>query len=60
MNAYIELLQIQEILSVIDAKVLGKLDHVFVLDRIDPRQVGGKHIDLRRLLDGLDQTKGLI
>ena len=60
MNAYIELLQIQEILTVIDAEILGKLDHILVLNGVDPRQVGGEHIDLRRLLDCLDQTEGFI
>ena len=55
-----ECLEIQEILAVIYAEELCELDHILVLNGIDARQMRREHVDLRRLLDGFDQTEGLV
>ena len=48
------------IFSIIDAEVLGKFFQFGILNGVDFRQVGDLHVDHRCLLNGLDQTEGLI
>jgi hypothetical protein len=45
---------VEKIPAIINSKELSKLFHLVVPDGVDSGQVGGKHIDLCRLFNGLN------
>lgn len=59
-KAVMRISSFQKIFAIPNAEIFRQLHQLFVGNGIQPRQMRGEHIDLRRFFDGFDQPERLV